>query len=205
MTLTPPPERPLGLLASVATWGAALLPMAPLGTLAHETGHWLVARALGCPATLHFARTSTHCPATWEGLVALGGPAQTLLTGTLGVVGLLWLRDRPFGRAHLPWLFLGLFWSRQVFNAAAWTVFWVFELAPPTQLAQGDAFRIAAWLGLPSTAWLYGTALLGLLALAWMLRLLPRSQQVPFAVGGGTGSLLGYALWMQVLGPVLLP
>jgi hypothetical protein len=137
--------------------------------------------------------------------VALGGPAQTLLTGTAGLLGLVWLRHRPFGRAHLPWLFLGLFWSRQVFNAAAWTVFRVFELAPPAQLARGDAFRIAAWLGIPATTWLFGTALLGVLALGWILRRLPRSQRVPFVVGGGTGSLLGYAVWMEILGPALLP
>ena len=49
------------------------------------------------------------------------------------------------------------------------------------------------------------TAALGLAACLAVIALLPRSERGILVLGGATGSLLGFAIWMQLLGPILLP
>src|SRR5690606_36717410 len=53
-------------------------------------------------------------------LVTIGGPLQTMLTGTIGLLILLWRKKfiSKNGMKPLDWLaiFLSLFWLREVFN-----------------------------------------------------------------------------------------
>ena len=53
-------------------------------------------------------------------LVTVGGPLQTTLTGTIGLLILLWRRKSIYknGLKVLDWLaiFLSLFWLREIFN-----------------------------------------------------------------------------------------
>lgn len=196
------------LLPRLAAYALLFVPMGALGTMLHELGHWAVAEALGCPATLHYGWTHLECAPLSESastLVTLGGPVQTMVTGTLGL-GLLWrLRGQAWGGRHLVALLMALFWSREVFNAAAYVVFRVGGMVPAERLVQGDELKLGLALGGPPELVLAVTGLVGALAVLWVALEVRRSERVPLVVGGGVGSLLGFALWMQIVGPVLLP
>jgi hypothetical protein len=125
--------------------------MVLVGVLSHEFGHIAVARWLGYETELHYASMSidyknevyaSRCgmppasaPENVEAyaecrrraersdglLIRLGGPLQTMLTGTVGLIWLLWDRRKrtaadPLGRAGWCAALLALFWGRQVFN-----------------------------------------------------------------------------------------
>lgn len=196
------------LLPRLAAYALLFVPMGALGTVLHELGHWAVAEALGCPASLHYGWTHLECAplsATASTLVTLGGPVQTMVTGTLGL-GLLWrLRGQAWGGRHVIALLMALFWSREVFNAAAYVVFQLGGMVPAERLVQGDELLLGLALGGPPELVLAVTGLVGVVAVLWVALEVPRAERVPLVVGGGVGSLLGFALWMSFLGPILLP
>ena len=206
--VTGPAPRRLDLsLANVAAWTGLFLPMAALGTVAHESAHWAAARALGCAPVLHFASTTSGCgPAGAAGLlVTAAGPLQTMLTGSLGLAGLWALRARPWGRGHMIALLLAFFWTRQPFNTSGLLLLSLGPGGAPARLLQGDEQRLSAALGLPPLTLAVATGLLGLAAAGLATAAVPRAQRSAFALGAILGALFGFALWMQILGPALLP
>lgn len=193
------------------------LPMAALGTLAHEAGHVGVARALGRETRLHHG-----CMESWEppgaalapeqlrrreDLVTLGGPASTALAGTLGLLWLVHLRRRE-GRDSPPgplaWCatLLALFWSRQVANPLMGLAAWALRGAWPTsgdEAVLARAWGRSEWLtsGLPG--------LLGLAVCVAVVLLHPPRERARLVAGGVSGSVAGFGLWYGLLGPWLLP
>lgn len=140
--------------------------------------------------------------------IHLGGPVQTMMTGTIGW-GLLILNRKWWrGKKPLPvaiWLviFVALFWLRQSFN---------FMMAVYAMLMKGewssrmDEVKIANDLQLwPATISLI-TGLVGLYVLAFIsLRVVPKTQRLTFLVSGLVGGLLGFWIWLGWLGPKLMP
>lgn len=99
-----------------------------IGTLSHESGHYIVAKILGYDASIHYAftRWSPKHPLQhknyWDSvLVTLGGPIQTILTGTIAAIYLCYNRAKFKASEMLTfqqwiWVFVALFWLRQTSN-----------------------------------------------------------------------------------------
>lgn len=88
------------------------------------------------------------------------------------------------------------FCGRFVFNAASHL------LSPSARL---DEYKIGRFLGLPPGLFIYGFAILGLVLLGLVLWRLPPGRRRPILLGGVTGAAIGYLLWFQVFGPIVLP
>lgn len=181
------------------------------GTLLHESAHYLTAKSLGYAAQLHYGLT------TYEGVpensthsfyITLAGPLQTMLIGTIGILFLLVYRKNFQNKTALSvnqWaiVFTTLFWLRQVMNFAVWMGgYWLngnFSDSP-------DEIRLAQQLELPVWSITCLTAITGLIILAWVFfKFIPDKQKMTFILSGFTGGLVGYVLWLKILGPLLMP
>lgn len=139
--------------------------------------------------------------------ITLGGPLQTMLAGSIGLL-ILWLRRKKiYAKGTLnvgEWLavLLAYFWSRQVFN---------FFTSLPDFFAgkvhfRGDEPRLSEYLELP--LWTVGlvTFIMGSAALLWVtFRLIPRTYRFTFIISGLAGSAAGWFIWMYWVGPSVLP
>jgi len=138
-------------------------------------------------------------------LITLGGPMQTMLTGTIGL-GMLFYRSHiklQSSFSLLDWVlvFLTLFWLREPFNllmAVASSVLL------GTEYFFGDEFRIARYLELPEWSVAIVFALLGLLICVYVIfGIIPKDFRMRFIIGGLLGGSLGYFIWFDFLGPFL--
>ncbi|MDF1838755.1 MAG: hypothetical protein P1V35_12865 [Planctomycetota bacterium] len=188
------------------------LPMAFVGTMLHEAGHIVVAQALGYSTTLHYGSMAWYCD-DWDAagnvdlhstLISMGGPLTNM---GLGVIGLIWLaRLAKQGRTEfegsmMAACVLALFWSRQLFNAAL-----VASAAVMGRVrASSDEVKIANDLGWPAGSILWATAALAALAILRTVAHIQRGQRISFALAGASGAVMGYLLWYESLGPMLLP
>ena len=140
--------------------------------------------------------------------ILIGGPVQTIVTGMLGMVILYrrkhTLNKTPFGLINWLGVFLSLFWSRQIFN---------FLIGGLTYLSGrkntpfgGDEVEISMFLGLPNgTAGIF-TAMLAILICSFIVFLIvPRQDRKVFISSGIIGSVLGYLIWFEWIGPWILP
>ncbi len=210
-------------LRRCALVGVLFLPMATVGTLSHEAGHWLAARALGCQPILHYASVTYRCasrPLTevWQAaLLTAGGPLQTTITGTLGLAWLFYLRRArpqragltggagPLGRAGWAAALLALFWSRELFNALALALGWLILQRPSAFLLAGDEQKLSMLADLPLGTISAITGVAGAGVCLAVVGLTPRAWRLPLLCGGVAGSLVGFAAWMFLAGPLLLP
>ncbi|MFT5286187.1 MAG: hypothetical protein ACI8TQ_002355 [Planctomycetota bacterium] len=198
------------------------IPMAAIGTLLHEAGHIVVAHTLGYEPVLYFDSMSKGpSPFASEAdysnpddrqryelestLITIGGPAQNMLTGTIGFVWLWRLRrkqKRESGSVREGWIWLAtlmaLFWSRQAFNAIAAIVYGDGEI-------RGDEFKIAHYFDWPIWSVLAVTGAVSVCICLAVIGLQRRERRIHFAIGMPIGSLIGFALWFKLLGPYLLP
>jgi hypothetical protein len=142
-----------------------------------------------------------------EFIISLAGPLQTMLTGTIGIL-ILYLRRKKItaaGMKGIDWLavFLALFWSRQLANfilvLLAYFMFGDFNHF-------GDEEKISHYLNLyPITINLI-TGIPAALILLWtVFVIIPKQQRFTFIIAGLAGSALGWMVWMEWIGPVLLP
>ncbi len=141
-------------------------------------------------------------------LIRMGGPLQTMLTGLIGLSLLFWRRKmiREAGLKFLDWLavFLALFWLREVFNpvtAAAKVL-----LFPGRHGFGGDEFVISRVLGIPEWTFPILFGAIGLAICSFVVfRVIPINLHLTFILSGLVGGISGFYLWMNVLGPQLLP
>lgn len=140
-------------------------------------------------------------------IITLGGPIQTMLTGTVGILLLWFYRKRLHSNGKLKplaWLcvFMAFFWSRQVLN---------FLMSLPNIFKtrkhyRSDEPKISLYLDMPHWAFGMATAIVGALLLTWVVfYMIPKQQRLSFLCAGLVGSALGWFLWMDILGPVVLP
>ena len=141
-------------------------------------------------------------------LISIGGPLQTILTGIIGLSILFWQKEKrkKYDLKLIDWLaiFLSLFWLREAFN---FLMSIGNELVKPNgSYFGGDEKMISELLNLP-----IGTIsiLLGTLGIAIstfiIVRIVPTKLRITFILSGLIGGISGYILWMNILGPKILP
>jgi len=186
-----------------------------VGTLSHELGHYLVAEWLGYDAEIHYAAMgiidSTHVTDTGasDGFwITFGGPPQTMLTGSIGLLFLFLYRHRFHDSSKLAYwqwclVFISLFWLRQPANLVTRLGAWIFygHLS-----SRGDEIRLAQYLHMPEWSILISTAVLGMMVLAIVYFLfIPQKQRTTFLLAGLSGGIAGYVLWLKIVGKLILP
>ncbi len=138
----------------------------------------------------------------------LWGPLQTMITGTIGFILILIYRKKILkadALSKLQWLFifLSLFWLREVFNTfVALVIFFV----KGKRAFYGDEFILSEELNLhqftiPIIAALIGFIICGIVT----FKFVPLPQRKIFITAGFVGGIIGYILWMYILGPWLIP
>ena len=140
-------------------------------------------------------------------LLTAGGPLQTMLAGTIGLM-LLFIYRRKFAATDAltfsQWLmvFLALFWLREIFDVAVAII----RLCAGHPWMEGDEFKMAEYFHWPAWSIFIATSLTSLLVL-WVVdfRFVPAKQRLTFIIAGFTGGLTGAYLWLILLGPKLLP
>lgn len=139
--------------------------------------------------------------------ITLGGPIQTILTGTIGFVLLLVYRRRLFNKTQVKpmgWvlIFLSLFWLRQLANLAVGVAF---LLLRGKTSGRDDESVISYLFGLPQWTILIVTGVFSAGVLLYILHVLPQRLRLTFMLSGLVGGVLGYYLWLEKFGKVIMP
>ncbi len=140
--------------------------------------------------------------------VTIGGPLQTILTGVLGLI-ILFVRRKTIqneGLKIIDWLavFLGLFWLREIFNL-------VHSLGSEIVLPNGrwfggDEYYISKDLNLWSGTIPIILGVMGLLASIFIVfKVVPKDLRLTFTISGLIGGVSGFIIWMNIIGPIVLP
>ena len=187
-----------------ALWGRWGLLMVPLTIVLHELGHLFAALALGFPdAALHFSSIShgdvTLQPPWKTGMVGLAGPC---VTAVLAIAGCLLMRRGA------RWTFaLAMAAASRFAVGVPYTIVNMALLLTGRRLAPPafDEHKAATAMGWSGDLALAATSVILLGTLAWIGVRLPRGERMVGWTGLIAGAALGWALWMKVAGPLLLP
>ena len=203
-----------------------------VGTLTHEYGHIVFAKMLGYKTELHYSSCSIYDGPTEinlkesfsnktttynhdklisqynyeQTLITMSGPIQTMVTGTFGFL-LLWFNRKKIDDrlTLLQWsfVFLTFFWARQIFNFLFATLRF---LKTWKWSGYSDEIFIARHYQWPIWSVTFLTALTAtILLITVTFRFIPKQQRFTFISAGLTGSIIGFPLWMKVIGPIILP
>lgn len=209
-----------------------------IGTVSHETGHYLIAQEYFKNPSIHYGSVSYgewkkhqetkewishHSDST--GYVAkehyaqfkkypdlrrkhsfystLGGPIQTILFGTTGFLLLYFKKKKVFRIRDWLAVFLAYFWSREVYIFLILGVKYLFT----SNVTKGnDEVKMAQYLELPLMLPAVILGILGLLVLIYVTFFkIPIDKRFTFIISGIMGSVCGFVLWMDILGPILMP
>jgi hypothetical protein len=186
-----------------------------IGTISHEFGHYIVAKYFGYEARINYAATFWHPPDPGDPIVTgspvaitLGGPVQTMLTGTIGLCLLFFFRKSFFTVEKLSlkqWImiFISLFWLRQTANFSSWLGGYLLK---GEFSSRPDEIRIANYFDLPSGMVITVTAIIGALILAVItFRFIPVKQRLTFLAAGLSGGIAGYVFWLVLFGKYIMP
>jgi len=141
-------------------------------------------------------------------LITMGGPAQTILTGLIGLVIIFFRRKIIYqNRLNiLDWMaiFLSLFWLREVFNLVMSISRRI--LTQSGSYFGGDEAIISRMLELPIGTISIILGVMGILISFYVIfRVIPKKVRLTFIVSGLLGGTAGFILWMNIIGPIVLP
>ncbi len=140
-------------------------------------------------------------------LIRLGGPLQTMLTGTIGFMILLYRRKKyPLLFNIWDWtaVFLAFFWIRQPCNVSLSVLDRILD--GHGRWFGGDERVISLYLKIPSGTVSIITGILGGVILTYVVFvMIPKKHRLTFITAGITGGVTGFMLWMDCLGPYVLP
>jgi hypothetical protein len=183
-----------------------------IGTLTHEFGHYIIAKCLGYEAHINYAHTQLNpnqkINTTDSFLITLGGPFETMLTGTIGLTLLfsfrksfLTVQQLSFGQWTL--IFISLFWLRQTANFFVWVGGYLFS----GQFSnRPDEIHLAQYFELPNWTISSLTAIFGIIVLTVVVfKFIPTQQRLTFIASGLIGGVSGYILWLHLLGQIIMP
>ena len=140
-------------------------------------------------------------------LILMGGPLQTMLTGTTGFLLLVYYRKRFITDEQITWkgwvcIFLALFWLRQLANLA--TGLFGFIVAGKTSF-RGDEFILAQWANWNMWSIQVVTALVAVFIFWKVLSFIPKQFVLTFILSGLMGGVIGYYAWLIKFGKYILP
>lgn len=138
-------------------------------------------------------------------LVKIGGPAQTMLTGTFSLLLLTASRKSRWNEnlKLIEWfmVFFSLLWLRQPFNLAMVTGY---RIIFSKREFGGDEHYISKYLELPYWSISFITGIIGALICSYvMFIVLPKKYRIGFTAATIIGGLSGYFLWMYSVGPAI--
>jgi hypothetical protein len=140
--------------------------------------------------------------------ITLGGPLQTMLTGS---IGLLFLCLGFKQKEHAEWLpiklwgliFLSLFWLRQTANLV---MFCIPYFIKGEFSMRGDEARLSWDMKLPVWTLDVVTGTCGAIVLVFIVfNILPKHIRFTFLLAGLFGGVAGYILWLKTMGPIIMP
>jgi hypothetical protein len=140
-------------------------------------------------------------------LITAGGPFQTMLTGTIGLLLLMFYRNKIVENDKLSikgWIlvFLSLFWLRQLTNLFMAVV--KFLMVGKTSI-HGDEKVLAYLSGMNLWTIQIITGITSFGVLLWVLKIIPKPQVLTFLLAGLAGGISGYYLWLIKFGPIIMP
>lgn len=141
-------------------------------------------------------------------IMSLGGPLQTMLTGTLGFILLLRNRKNIYKNGKLKligwiYIFLSLFWLRQVTNFLVAIASLI--ITKETHIS-GDEMSLAKLYKLPIWSIQTTTGILGIIICGYIFfKIIPRAQRLTFIIAGLFGGIAGYYLWLVKYGKIIMP
>lgn len=138
---------------------------------------------------------------------SLGGPVQTILTGTIGLIFLIFYKNKLISDDIIKiggWIliFLSLFWLRQSANL---TMILYSYLINGAFTASSDEVKIAEYLGFSKISIVLITGIIGFLVLSYVIYILPNKIKLTFIISGLLGGVLGFYLWLIKFGKIILP
>ncbi|MFC7348771.1 hypothetical protein ACFQO9_18790 [Chryseobacterium zhengzhouense] len=185
-----------------------------LGTVLHEYGHFIAAEFLGITTKVHYGFTSFVIDENYRNLskwdrflITVGGPLQTIFTGILGLI-LLHISKRNSETQVLnfkSWIyvFMSLFWLRQSANFVMWMIGYLLTNRISTN---SDEVKLAVYLKMPLWFFMALGGIVGFaVALLVIFKYIPINQRFTFVVSGFVGGILGYIIWLELLGQILMP
>jgi len=140
--------------------------------------------------------------------ITLGGPIQTMITGLIGFL-VLYLRKETWTKSSfgiINWIavFMGLFWSRQIFNLLIGIFNYLFGHASTP--FGGDEAKISNILNMPSGTIGIVTGIIGMVVCSIIVfKVVPKHDRLIFLLLGIFGSAIGYMIWFEIIGPKILP
>ena len=185
-----------------------------IGTLSHECGHFFAAKTIGFDAKIHYAFISitnyNNVEATFFRIIlfTIGGPLQTILTGIIGLCLLFANKNKILLLEKLTlkywvYVFLSFFWLRQTFNFVMWLIEFLIRGRFPQR---GDEVRLALYFQIPEWSIAFTTALLGLIIAVYVIfKFIPLKQRLTFILAGLIGGILGYYIWLESIGKLIMP
>lgn len=148
---------------------------------------------------LKFPNNPTH-----SFYVTLGGPAQTILTCFIGLFLLAYrntTREEHFKTIDWLAVFMSLFILREVFNTVKAGII---HFIKGTNRFSGDEFGISTYLGFNQWTVPIMTAILGAIIAGFVIfMIVPLRYRCTFVLAGFFGSIIGFILWFNYLGPWL--
>jgi hypothetical protein len=190
----------------VLPWAAWCVLLAPLTIVLHEVGHYAAALWVGSHnPVLHYSWTDPgNLPAkgaSTDGVIGLAGPAVTIILSLFACAWILW-------RGPARWAFaLAICAVSRFVVAVPYTLLKIVVLLTGGSLGAPafDEYKVGAALGWSGDALLASTAIVLIGVLLFVGRRLPAGERSAAWPGLLSGTTLGWACWMLLLGPALLP
>jgi hypothetical protein len=186
-----------------------------IGTLTHECGHFIVAKCLGYDAWLHYGSTGWKASSPNQVVnpsdgfwILIGGPFETMLTGTVGLALLFSFRksfDNAIKLSFGQWflIFVSLFWLRPTANLVAGLGRYLIN---GNFFNHSDEIKVAKYLKLPDLSISILTAIIGAIVLTIVIfKFVPANKRLTFIYSGIAGGITGYVLWLVLFGKYLIP
>lgn len=141
-------------------------------------------------------------------LITAGGPLQTTLTGIIGLLILLFRRNKTtkYELKLIDWfaVFLSLFWVREVFNLIMSISSEI--ISPNGSYFGGDEKNISDIFNLWSGTISVILGIIGIVVSIFIVfKVVPKKLRLTFILSGFIGGIVGFILWMDILGPKILP